>query len=335
MILKKKGVLIMLLSALFALFGLTGCVDISLPGTRPESGGVTDKTDPKAPTEIESDEITEFYADLTLYGEWSPGRDTVKYTFEIKKNDEGVLTVYEDTAAVSAPADDAVLTGLQELIEKFGLAKKNGYYRVTAGLPPEFQETGFKVLYASGETIRFTENNEPESEWRQALYLLFAGWFADQGDDSLLPEEYAGQAERIDLTIVEDGIMTSYNGIYVKEKDAIDGEQYLFMKDVYDNNEEKTVSYEYTLFPEDYFDKVSGMFAKYDLRPFYYWSALYGYGRPNYRDEPEPYTADIRIYVEFEDGNRLNIETNDPGDKELLRPLLDDLVTYFDSLFEQ
>ena len=50
--------------------------------------------------------------------------------------------------------------------------------------------------------------------------------------------------------------------------------------------------------------------------------------------EPEnEWTAALQLHFEFEDGSRLNIDTDEPEDVELLRPLLNDLFAYYDTLF--
>ena len=322
----------MLLSAILALFGLSGCVDISLPGERPISGGVTDKTDPKASKEIDSEEITEFYADICLLGEWTPGRENQKYVFEIKKDEAGVLTASEQVTGLSRPADEALLTGLQEIIEEQELAKKNGVYRVTAGLPPEYQKVYFKTVYASGETIEFTVNNEPEKAWRKQIYLLFADWFQKQGDDALVPPKTTGTIDYLEVCFKENDVETRYMGIHVQEGKAIDGETYLFNKSVYNYGTEEEELDEYTVFPDDFYDRVSEILAKYDLRTFDIYSAMYGFGREE-AAEDEPDYADLQIHVRYDDDRRLNIDTNDDKDKAYLKPLLDEWFAYFDSLF--
>ena len=335
---KSKGVLLMglLLSAL-ALFTLCGCIDLSLTGIgqRPESGGVTDKTNPRAPKEIKSKEITEFRTNIVLLGEWSYGRENAEYIFNIKNNEEGVLTASEETTGVSFPADEALLTGLQEIIDEQRLAVKNGYYRVTAGLPPEYQQFTFEAVYASGESIKFTSNNNPEAEWAKKIYLLFADWFADKGNDALQPPQTLSRVEWIRVSFTENGLTTYYQGINVKEDQAIDGIRHLFERYVYNNETEQEESEAFILFPEDFYDRVTEILTAHDLRTYDTHSALYGFGRENIEEEEEPYTADIQLYIEFEDGHRMNVESSDPFDKEMLAPFLEDLFAYFDTLFEQ
>ena len=188
---KAKAILSALLSVL-TFFGLGGCAAAVGP---PVCGGTTDKTDHSAPKKIESKELVAFYAHFYLRGEWSPGRKNCFYTCEVQKDEQGALTaiVWKDSvqeARVSLPADESLLASLVSVIDKHNLAAKNGVYRVTAGLPPPFQKCHFSASYASGETLEFTENNNPDAEWTRETYLAFAEWFAEKGDDSLLPPKF-------------------------------------------------------------------------------------------------------------------------------------------------
>ena len=115
------------------------------------------------------------------------------------ENENGVLTASEERSGASLPADAALLTALQNVIDEYDLAQFNGVYRVTAGLPPEFQERTLRVEYASGETLSFTENNEPEALWAERFYEVFADWFAANGDESLRPAKETSLLTRLDL----------------------------------------------------------------------------------------------------------------------------------------
>ena len=198
-----KGVRIMaaLLSA-WSLFGLFGC------GKRPApvSGGIVDQTDSKAPKTIVSKEITAFSADFYLRGEWSPGETGRTYAFEIVPDETGALSAAETGAGIRFPADEALLTALQDMIDEEKLAEKNGVVRYTAGLPPEFQPCHAAVDYASGERLRFTVGNDPDAAWAKRTYLIFADWFAGKGDASLLPPRKTDPVKQVILTLKENKI---------------------------------------------------------------------------------------------------------------------------------
>ena len=323
-------------ASLFGLFGCskqTGPESVSGPDSESIlSGGTTDKTDPDAPKEIVSKEISDFYVTFFLEGEWSPGREYMQYEFVVKPDENGVLTASETGIGISAPADAEFLASLQDIIDKYDLAESNGVYRVTAGLPPEFQWCNLTVNYRSGETLTFTTNNNPDAEWIKDTYLLFADLFAKNGDDSMLPPNETKPISRIIIRFSDDGKGTEYSGITVQEKDAIDGERYLLGRTVYDAETNVMVSSDYVLFPEDYFDRITEIFSRHDIRAFNDYSVLYGRGRNVVEPENE-WTALLHLYLEFEDGSRLSINTNEPEDIELLRPLLNDLFEYHDTLF--
>ena len=149
------------------------------------SGGTVDRSDPLAPKEIVSREITELDADFTLFTRWSGERDDHDYHFQIQPGEGGVLTVTETRRGLSRPADAGLLEALQKVIEENGLAALNGVDKFTAGLAPGYQPGGLRVTYASGETLRFRVNNDPHALWAEEFYDIFAAWFSGQGEEGL------------------------------------------------------------------------------------------------------------------------------------------------------
>lgn len=336
-----KMILSAALSAL-TFFSFGGCS--GRPIGAPECGGVTDKTDHNAPKEIVSKDLTSFCAHFYLRGEWSPGRGDRFYTFEVHKDEQGTLTAFARTdttqdAVISRPADGKLLTALQAIIDTYKLAGQNGYYRVTAGLPPEFQKCHFTANYASGEKLEFTKNNNPDDEWTKETYLAFANWFREQGDASLMPPEQSfGPVEECSFTLTANGRKVHISPVHVQEKDAIDGEQRLLGEMVYDAEAKKWVREEYALIPEDYLERIHAILSAHDLRTFDWHSVLYGRGRKAQKlkdEEKDFFRAAIQIHVNFAGKKGLRIDTNDADDIETLRPLVTELLAYHDSLFEE
>ena len=141
----------------------------------PISGGTVDRTDPNAPKVIHSKEITSF--DATFFAASRQVTEDIKmFHLTVKPDDTGKLIASGDVLPFQWPANEALLTALQDVIDRYDLAKKNGVYRVTAGLAPECQEGGLHVTYASGETLSFTENNDPYAPWAEAFYDAFNAW---------------------------------------------------------------------------------------------------------------------------------------------------------------
>ncbi len=182
----KRVISVMLCTVTLLCFG--GCFGHKQKPS-PVSGGTVDKTDYDAPKIIESKEITDFSASFFLRNEKQGGWDGRKYSFKVYKNESGVLTAEEEKLKISAPADDKLLKALQGVIDEQKLVQKNGICKYTSGLAPAFQPCNCTVNYASGEKLTFTENNNPEAEWAQKIYSVFAEWFAENGDDTLLPED--------------------------------------------------------------------------------------------------------------------------------------------------
>lgn len=323
-----KGIVIMLICAL-SLFGFTGCKK-----DPPVSGGTTDKTDYNAPKEIKSKDITRFHASFLLSGEWSEGKENSNYIFEVKKDENGVLTATERTLKLSEKADKNLLVSLQEIIDEQKLVKQNGVYRVTAGLPPEYQECSLTVNYTSGESLYFTINNNPRAEWAKQVYLTFANWFSEKGNDSLMPPDKKGEVKHITVSLKEDEIYTLYSPIKAPKEKAINGEQNLLLKDVYSYKEKKTTTEKYALFPEDYYDKTTEIINKYDLRPFDISSVLYGTGRDIKEENNTDFTEDLQLHITYSDDSSLNIDTSDKKDIKILKPLINELFKYNDSLFK-
>ena len=293
-------------------------------------GGVTDRTDKNAPDKILSKDLTGFYANFFLSTRCTRDQRH-NFCFSVKQTD-GALTAWDEISGCRSEADDKLLSELQKIIELNDLAKRNGIYKVTAGLPPEFQPCYLIVDYASGERLSFTENNEPEAAWAKQMYLLAADWFAQKGSPAMLPPNEKEQVEKLSVELNEKGLKTRYSAILVDDENAINGERELFCKRVWSYDEEKTVCKVFALFPEDFYIKVSAVINSFDLRPFDRCSALYGMGR-NMTKRKDEDSADLKIHITYVNGHRLNIDTSDPNDIEMLRPMINELFGYYDSLF--
>ncbi len=328
------------LLSLFTFLGTGGCTQEQEYTT----GGTTNKTDPDAPKVIQSKDITEFQASFFLANRWS-GEEENDFQFQIQE-ENGVLTASEKIRDIRARADEQLLKDLQAVIDKYDLASMNGVYEVTAGLAPECQEREFNAVYASGETLKFTINNEPYARWAEDIYDVFAGWFSAQGIDALLPAKETSPVTRIRFVLQEDGIMRSYSGVNVQPEDALDGETYLLNGEIYDLEKEKEILDEYLLFPPDYFERITEILAGYDIVTKYDFSR-YDYEKRNYGNHDNGYfgwgdqpageedSEDLllTLHLEYESGNRINIDTRKASEIEGMRPVITDLLEYYDSLF--
>ena len=329
----KHLIFLLLIPALTFTLAACGPDADTIPEGEPIDGGNTTHIDANAPKEIESKEIADFYAHFYLVGEWGRGDGDREYLFEVRPNESGELIASESGSGVQMPADEELLAALQRVIDENELALKNGIYDVTAGLPPEFQACGVNVNYVSGENLKFTINNEPEAPWAQGIYLAFADWFASKGDERFVPPRETGQVTRLRFDWRKDGKKLSYGDIHVPEEMAIDGQTLVLNKDIYNYGTQKTELDKFVAFPEDYFDRISEIFAGHDWRAFSHYSVLYGQGREDF--DPWPDDGDLEIYLEYESGHREDILVSEPSDIELLQPLLDELLGYLDGLFKK
>ena len=336
------------LLGLLTLFGLGGCKEDAAPEPEPIDGGTTTHTDANAPKVIESKDITEFSVDFYLSNRW---RGDEEHFFSFRIQDVGgVLTASEERSGASQPADEALLTALQQVIDEYDLAQFNGIYQVTAGLPPECQPRTLRVEYASGEILTFTENNEPEAAWAERVYEVFADWFAANGNDALRPAGETSLVTRLDLRMREGRLWTEYGGINVQDEDAIGGQTYLLQQDVYNEELQETVKENYIQFPEGHYEALTeildrhGVVLKYDFSRYDREAGNYGNHDEGYFGFGTKTTADgeedaedlyLHLYVEYESGRRMTIETRKASEIEGLQPLIRDLLAYFEPLFEE
>lgn len=338
--------------ALLTFLGLAGAPALAdeppMPGEVID-GGLTERSDPSAPKTIKSRDITGFQAVFYLSTRWT-AKGGHQFRFQVKKDAAGVLTASEEISAVSRPADAKLLAALQGVIEKWKLAQENGVYRVTSGLPPEFQPCSLQVDYASGEVLRFTQDNSPEAQWAEEFYDIFAAWFAEKGEMALYPPKETSPLSRLDLWFWDGDRIAMYGGIKVPEEMAIAGETSLLHKDIIDQRTEKTIERAFMLFPQDYYARVTAIiaatdlvrnydFSRYDHRAGNYGNhkaGYYGMGSKTTADnEPDSDSLYMELYLEYASGNRLTIKTKKTSEIEAMRPIIKQLVDYHESLFKK
>ncbi len=314
---------------------LAGCVNMN--GRQdPEEivcGGTTDNTDPNAPKTIKSKTITVYRANFYLEGEWSRTKRDREFSFVIARNDKDVLTVSEEELKISRTADTALLEELQKIIDEEKLVQKNGVYRVTAGLPPPYQPCSVSVLYASGEKLTFTENNDPEAKWAQKTYMAFARWFNSKGEDALMPPENKDRLKYLSFRVNRDGFLTEYGAVTDDEHP----EERFLRQRITPMTEESASSSGIVKrrieYPADYYDRVSAIAAKYDLRPFDERSVFYGIGRDTEKDRDGD--GDVYIALQYENGHRLLINAARPEDIKYLKSFTEELLEYHKALFDK
>ena len=326
-------------SALLTFLGLLGAPALAVKPPAP--GGLIERSDHSAPSVIKSRDITSFQAVFYLNT-----RVTAKghhnFRFQVKKDAAGVLTASEEISAISRPADAKLLAALQGVIEQRKLAQENGVYRVTSGLPPEYQPCSLQVNYASGEVLRFTSDNNPFAQWSQEFYDIFAAWFAEKGEDALYPEKETSLLTRLVMEFTEGGRLARYSGVKVPGEMAVAGETHLLNKYVFDTRAQKAIEDAFLLFPQDYYERVTAIIAatdlvrNYDFGDFDHRAGYYGMGnKATAGDEPDSDRLSLELSLEYASGRRLTIETKKPSEIEGMRPIIRQLLDYHESLFKR
>lgn len=343
---KGKPMIALVLTAL--LFSAAGC-RTEEPEEEPIDGGTVTHWDSNAPKVIKSRDIKSFEAAFFLNCRWTSKTENGSDFHFVITEENGTPMASETIVGVKAPADGALLESLQEIIERHELVKKNGLYDVTAGLPPEFQPGGITVTYASGETLTFTTDNDPDAEWAEEVYDVFAEWFFDQGEEALYPKPETSLITRVIFEYMEDGKSESYSGVNVPEEKAIEGETHLLNQDFYDPEADPEFVSKYILFPEDYYERVTEIIAGTDLIRHYDFSirnpetgdlsnhdcGYYGMGDKTTKDHEEDTEGlSLEIYLDYESGKRVRIETSKASEIEAMKPIADALLEYHRSLFE-
>lgn len=318
------------------------------PEEEPIDGGRTTEIDKDAPKKIDSKDISEFSLNIYLATRWMGDEDHF-FEFQVQPDENGALMASELNSGLKAPADEELLSSLQAVIDKYGLTQYNGLYDVTAGLSPEYSGRTLKVVYASGEKLTYTVDNNPYELWSEEIYDIFAEWFTKKEAGSLYPEEETSTIDRLRLDFMENGRWYSAGTVNVQEDDAIDGQTYLIRRNIYDAQTLEDYALDFLLIPKDYYERLTEICAGYGLVRKYDFS-YYDHEADNYGNHDEGYfglgdktTADhepdsedlyLVLYISYESGNSLSIETRKASEIEGIHPLIDELSAYYDSLCE-
>lgn len=334
-----KKIMITILSTMF-LFSLFGCKK----NDGPIAGGVTDKTDPNAPKVIESEQIVEFDTNYFSYIRWS-GDENHKFEFKVvKENNQFVL--YENNRNIKCDADDSLLENIQKVIEDNNLVSRNGVYKITAGLPVEYQPCNFYVKYDSGEELQFTINNEPCDKWSADLYDVINEYLLSKDIDTLSPTKEESLVNNFMFSYKQDNLIFDYQEIDVEKNKAIKNNTHLLMNDVYDENKQEVVYQEMIVIPDDYYQIISDILSKHDVVTKYDFSTYnylsnsfdnhslgyYGFSKDSNSKDSESYK--VELYATYESEKSIDITTTKSSEIEGMRLLVDDLINYYDGIFK-
>lgn len=179
------------------------------------TGGYVDNSDPNAPKEIKSQELTSMDTDFYLFDRLSTNWSGSGYHFSLKEEDGKVILSEDIAFQISCEVEKEVLEGAREIIDEFGLVSLNGKHSYTSGLPAEYQPCYFTAKYASGESLSFSVDGNPEAEWAKAFLKYFRTVFADHGFTQVLPPETFFVLDRFDFQFNEGDTFYTYGNILV------------------------------------------------------------------------------------------------------------------------
>lgn len=215
-IIMKKVILVLIV--LFALL-LTSCdliTSLEDKMNNVQCGGVVDNSDKNAPKKIDSKDITSFESYFFLYGQLDSSGDR-QYYFSISENDNGKLVLKDRRAddSTSVEVDKSIFETIQEIIDNNELVKLNGIDKHTSGLPAEYQPCYLKATYASGESLYFSQNNNPNAKWAKEVRDYLAQVFHEHGNDTYMLPESASKVVRFELTYTDGDKKYKFNELQV------------------------------------------------------------------------------------------------------------------------
>lgn len=314
---------IIVLAMCFMMIGLFGCgkKDTDVLNRKnteePVCGGVTNNTDYDAPKVINSDNLVKL--SMGFYHEDKFDKSNGRYyTFILESDSDGKILLKDRRDDEGFTVDKSVLDGAQKIIKKYDLAKANGVNKITAGLPPEYEECDFSAEYDSGERISFAENSDPSSEWGREFIDYFAPIFAANGDNKYLPSEISGTITCFNLEIQKDSTLYQYN---------TEGENQIY-RCIYDCAKEEVLSQTCVDASSEYYDGILKIVRDREIRDF-----------ENY-DSASDFVSDGKtpayydFYIEFDDGNKMSGASCEPEILEKFMPMGTELMNYMDEFID-
>lgn len=284
------------------------------------SGGVIDRTDQNAKKQIESKNISEFFSKFYIYDKYEAGNDG-EFWISIKDNDKGehvlkVEGVYNHELVVG----DEVLAGVQDIIDRYELVKKNGKYRVVAGLAPEYGPWEIRVLYDSGEQLKFYENGDPNGDWTGALRDYFIKVMGDAGYEDVLPPKEALTIVHFSTAFEKDGNSHHYGQISVPTEK---GEEEYFWHMIWDLEKEETIQEEYAEMTDGLFEGIQQVIEENDMFILHAPETV-SFSLQSSKD------GFLELYVDYENGRQIYCEYNAEELPEEWPAMREALVEYLD-----
>lgn len=309
------------------------------------SGGTTDNTDYDAPKVIESDDLvlfeTEFYRDSDYV--YDKNR---KYRFKMTKNDNGAFTISEgENEALKCETDEEFAKKLQQVIRDNNLIERNGTYKTTAGLPPEYSPYWVEASYGSSEKLYFYMNGGPDDKWTFDVLDLFANEFGNHGIADLLPAKEESKITRFNIEYSYGDIRYYYGEILVpiteeeKNRDfediatnGVNKENCAVMiyEDIFDRTgKTNIIEGRRANITDDYYDRIKEMVDDNNL--IYYQNGEIIPFDFDYENTPEFF----EFYIEYENGKIMSGFSDDTAKCEKFKDIATQFSQFFDSYLEQ
>ncbi len=280
-------------------------------------GGTTNKTDYDAPKEIKSDNLVRL--SMGFYHEDKYDKSNGRYyIFVLEPDADGKLILKDSYVGEGFEVSESVLDGAQEIIKKYDLAKANGVNKITAGLPPEYEECDFIAEYDSGERISFAENSDPSSEWGNEFIEYFADIFAENGDEKYLTPQIEGVITCFNLEIQKDNIIYQY---------YTEGENNIY-RCIFDQNKEEVIDETTVEVDPEYYDGILSIVSDKEIRDFENMDSSFDF----YSDGIAPPYYDF--YIEFDNEDIIAGASCDPEELDKFMPLGTELMEYIDGYID-
>ena len=235
---------------------LTGC-----GGLFPK-GGTVDHSDPNAPKEILSDDLVYFEVSFYRYEEVETERDGAEYHFELKQEDGKCILSEDECYKISCEVDEKVFAETQKIIREYDLIAYNGTDRYTRGIVAEYGPFSLSAEYASGESLYFHMNIDPNEDWTWAFLKYFRRVFAEHGFTELTAPEELYVVDRFDFSFNEGDVIYDYGTILMPGTDA-DYATSLYRRIYSPGNAQSGMKV--IQVPEKYFDQVELFLLKENL----------------------------------------------------------------------
>ncbi len=182
------------------------------------NGGRVDYSDKKASKVIKSEELIYFQTSFHLAAD-EIYNDLRDYSFQMTTAENGNIYISEGyDESIKCQTDGIFVANLAQLIKDHNLAALNGVKRKTYGLPPEFDTCSLSAEYASGEVLSFYDDGDPNSDWTNAVFDLFAKEFTAHGINDLLPPKEDSMISRFSMEYTSGDLRHLYGEVQVPIK---------------------------------------------------------------------------------------------------------------------